>query len=177
MIKPVHHLVAQSYTVNSSATILKGQLLVINTSNEAILMDEDNYSWALGFAADEKTTLSAGSFANRAYELGNDTYASGKIAVYTGPGSLLYVDTTDCITSGATTTTGTLLYADGGANAGKIHSAAGSTNIVKVARIVDDLSDNSGYLATGIPNVNYPETNTDSPRTFVMIEVLGMYIS
>lgn len=173
MLKTVHHLVAQSYTVNSSATILKGQLLVLNTSNQAILMDEDSYAWALGFAADEKSTLSAGSFANRAWELGDDTYASGKIGVYTGHGSLLYVDTTDVLTSGATTTTGTLLYADGGANAGKIHSSAGSTNTVEVARIVDDLSDNSGYLESGIPNVNVPVTDADNPRTFVMIEVIA----
>jgi hypothetical protein len=173
MIKTVQHLLSHSFKVNSSATILKGQLVVLNTSNEVVLMNEASYTWALGFSADEKTTLSAGAFGNRNYELGDDTYASGYVSIYTGPGSLLYVDTTDVLTSGATATTGTLLYADGGADAGKIHSSAGGTNVIEVARIVNDLADNSGYLDSGIPNVNVPVTDSDNPRTFVMIQMIS----
>lgn len=164
-LKVNQHVIATSFPVNSSATILKGQVVTLNSSGEVILADNDLHTWALGIAGDEKTTLSAGNFANRAWELGDDTYASSKITVYRGVGTELYLDTTDAIT-GTTPSIGDTLYVSG--TAGKLQDSAPGGNDVQVARVIGA----SGYLDSGIPNVNEPTTDSDSPRTFVLVSLL-----
>lgn len=168
-LKVNQHVLATSFPVNSSATILEGQVVTLNSSGEVILADNDLHTWALGFAGDQKSTLSAGSFANRAWELGDDTYASSRITVYRGVGTELYIDTTDVIT-GTTPSIGDPLYVS--ATAGKVQDSAPGSNNVLVGRVLDDLSANSGYLDSGIPNVNVPVTDSDNPRTFFLISVL-----
>ena len=168
-LKVNQHVLATSFPVNSSATILKGQVVVLNTSGEVVLGDDDLYSWALGFAGDEKSTLSAGSFANRAWELGDDTNASSRITVYRGVGTELYIDTTDVFTSTAATV-GALCYVSD--TAGKIQTGAPGSNDVQACRVIDLLTANSGYLDSGIPNVNVPVDDVNSPRTFYLISTL-----
>lgn len=169
-LKVNQHVLATSFPVNSSATILKGQIVVLNTSGEVVLGDDDLYTWALGWAGDEKSTLSAGSFANRAWELGDDTYASSRITVYRGAGTELYIDTTDVYT-GTAPSVGTVCYVS--ATAGKIQgSGAPGVNNVQVCRVIDTLSASSGYLDSGIPNVNVPVDDYSNPRTFYLISSL-----
>ena len=154
-LKVNQHLLATSFPVNASATILEGQVVTLNSSGEVILCDNDVHEWALGFAGDAKSTLAAGAFANRAWEHGDETYASGRITVYRGVGTELYIDTTDVIT-GTTPSIGDLMYVS--ATAGKIQNSDPGSGF-SVARIIDDLSANSGYLDSGIPNVNVPVTD------------------
>ena len=168
-LKVNQHVLATSFPVSSSATILEGQVVTLNSSGECVLADDTaTTAWVLGFAGDAKSTLSAGSFANRAWELGDETNASSRITVYRGFGTELYVDTTDVI-CGTAPTIGGFLYLS--TTAGKI-STDTMTNSIYAARCIDDLSANSGYLDSGIPNVNVPVTDSDSPRTFYLISVL-----
>lgn len=168
-LKVNQHVLATSFPVNSSATILKGQAVVLNTSGEVVLGDNDLYAWVLGFAGDEKSTLSAGSFANRAWELGDDTNASSRITVYRGAGTELYIDTTDVYT-GTAPSVGTLCYV--AATAGKIQGSSPGGNAVQICRVIDTLSASSGYLDSGIPNVNVPVDDFNNPRTFYLISSL-----
>ena len=168
-LKVNQHILATSFPVYASATILKGQTVSLNSSGEVVLADDTGATdWVLGWAGDEKSTLSAGSFANRAWELGDDTYASSRITVYRGVGTELYIDTTDVYT-GTAPTVGALLYLSN--TAGKIQSSTGG-NAIQVARCLDLLTANSGYLDSGIPNVNIPIDNVNTPRTFYLISSL-----
>lgn len=168
-LKVNQHILATSFPVNSSATILKGQPVTLNSSGEVVLADDTGATaWILGWAGDEKSTLTAGSFANRAWELGDDTNASSRITVYRGVGTELYIDTTDVYT-GTAPSVGSLLYVSD--TAGKIQSTSGG-NAIQAARCIDTLSASSGYLDSGIPNVNVPVDDYNNPRTFYLISSL-----
>lgn len=169
-IKVYQHVLSSSFPVNASATILAGQVVTLNSSGEVILADNDLHTWALGIAFDAKSTLAAGAFANRAWELGDETSGpvTGKITVLHGPGTMVYLDTTDAIT-GAVPAIGTRLWVSG--TAGKLQGTAPGGNDVVVGRVMDNLSGNSGYLDSGIPNVNVPVTDSDTPRTFALVRL------
>jgi len=168
-LKLNQHILATSFPVNASATILEGQVVTLNSSGEVILATHGVDTWILGLAGDVKGTLAAGVFTNRAWEHGDDTYASSKATVYRGVGTEVYVDTTDVILTGATVTIGTTLYLT--ATAGKMGNDP-TTPSIQVARVIDNLSANGGYLDSGIPNVNVPTTDSDTPRTFLLISLL-----
>ncbi len=165
MLKVNQHILATHFPVNSSATILEGQVVTLNSSGEVILADKDVHTWAIGIAGDAKSTLTAGQFVNRLSDSGDETNASGRITVYHGVGTELYLDTTDAIT-GTTPSVGDILYVS--ATAGKLQDSAPGGNDIQVARVIGA----AAYLDTGIPNVNTPATDSDSPRTFVLVSLL-----
>jgi len=119
------------------------------------------------------------SFSNRVSDYGDETSASGQIGVYESGGQF-YVDvdesgTYGVITTGSTTTPGTLLYQS--TTTGQLSSTARTTPYaadedLPTAIVVDDLSATSGLLPTGIPNEYEPAGDSDTPRTFVLIKLL-----
>ena len=180
MIIPRYHVIPATYPVGTT-DIYPGYTVKVNSSGQIVPNTDADTQRPLGLAADEQASLSGfdpkTSFKNRVSDYGDETAASDQIAVYESGGQF-YVDVdtasiTGVVTTGSTTTPGTLLYQS--STAGQLSSSSRSnTNDADVptAVVIDDLSATSGLLPTGIPNEYEPAGDSDSPRTFVLIKLL-----
>lgn len=86
----IFHVVADHFPVNSSAEIIEGQWVALNSSGEAVLAN--GTLRAIGVSGDTKSTdtvglpttnaSSQGAFQNRVSDSFDETKASGRITVY-----------------------------------------------------------------------------------------------
>ena len=180
MIIPRYHVIPATYPVGTT-DIYPGYTVMVNSSGLIVPNTNAATQRPLGLAADKQASVGTfdprTSFSNRVSDYGDETSASGQIGVYESGGQF-YVDVDTAsiygvITTGSTTTPGTLLYQS--ATTGQLSSTARSNSDdadVPTAVIIDDLSATSGLLPTGIPNEYEPAGDSDTSRTFVLIKLL-----
>lgn len=194
MLQIIYHGIPSFYPVSASlytngvltSPIKRGQLVGLNASGEAVPYDVSvAEQYPIGIAGDNATTLSAGQFTNRLSDMGNQTFASGFITVYSGGGDY-YVDINanggdSNFPMGDVVVDGTVAIGDRLAPAsipGKLTVNANalpqSTTPVNqlIARVTDDLATSGYKLPTGIPNENEPSGDSDNPRKFARIKLL-----
>lgn len=173
MLKVHRHINATYFPANASLTCEPGQPLGLNSSGEAVLADHDasNAYLFIGLAGDKKGTFSANSFVNRIQDVGDDSSGSGKITVYNEGGEfyLDYGSSADAI-SDTSLAVGDTLYIS--ATAGKLTKSDPGSGTA-ACKVLDILTSNSGYLDSGIPNMNVPVTDSDNPRKFVLVKLIG----
>ncbi len=172
MIRPHFHAFTPSYPVASGQTIKAGQVVMLNSSGQAVI--GDGTKPPIGLSADTKSTLTAGQFTVRVPDYGDETAVSGKISVYQGAGGLFYVDLTDVINESSVAVNDILVSA---AN-GKLEvdntatSTLGGSGVYIVGRVVEiptGVTDNDYLLPTGIPGEFEPSGDSDNPRRWVLI--------
>jgi hypothetical protein len=189
MLQPIYHIVSTFYPVASTAgAIKKGMLVGVDSNGQAAAYNDDNAATTVpvGLAGDTKGTLTAGQFTNRLADMGDQTFASGYITVYSG--GEYYVDINQRATGGdADFPCGDVVY-DADVAVGDKLSPKGSTAGVltknssatpygtkpnfMVAVVVDDLAASDYMLPTGIPNENEPSGDSDTPRKFCRIKLV-----
>lgn len=149
------HIIAKHYPCSSLINIEEGQLLTLDKIGQAIPCSKDS-SFVVGIAGDQKSTLTAGSFANRAWEFDDGTH--GKITIYEGRGGEFYIPKS-LVSNYKDIKLGSFLKPD---NNGMYRVCENSSDSkispdnTDFARVIDDLSSMGGYLDSGIPNVSCP---------------------
>lgn len=166
------------YPIAAATTSVKrGQAIALNSDGEAILADGGGSSpntIPIGIAGDAVGSLTAGQLTNRAYELGNETAASGRLTVYYGGGSFWidYGSTAEVCTD-ASVTVGAELSTGSSPADGKVSATASGGTTTKVFRVENILADTSGYKDSGIPGPVYlPVGDSDSPSKFCQVRLL-----
>jgi len=165
MIIPVHHTVVTNFPIAATTTLEAGALVAVDADGNISACTGGASAPAnapIGFAADRNRASESFEWTNRVSDSGNETGASGNLSVYSGSGSVFYVDVDDAaiqtpngteidgiVDSGATVTPGTYLYAS--TTAGHLASAQQGTEAY-VAMVIE----NTGDLATGIPDEYEP---------------------
>lgn len=172
------HVIASHYPIASSTTVKPGQVIALSSTGYCVLCDGnsgDTEAEPVGIAGDENGSLSANQFANKAWELGQETVGSGRLTVYHGGGEF-YVDvgasttTSDVVIDAAGVNVGQKLYASS-ANDGYVNDS--DTSNAHVFTVLDNLSATNGLLDSGIPGpVNLPVGDLDSTRTFALVRLV-----
>ena len=187
MIIPVYHVVSSMVPISATITtntndFESGMAVGLNSDGQAVRAYGSDIA-CIGLAGDRNRASEAYEWVNRVSDSGNDTRASGMMTIYHSGGEF-FVDVDDSalqtpagstisgvISTGATTTPGTVLYTENssGATAGKLTHT--STSTVTVAVCVTA----AAALDGGIPGEYEPLTSNlasdDTPRTWVKIKL------
>lgn len=186
-IIPIYRVITTQYAIDATTTMEAGTVVELDSDGKVIKATGNEAGGAgrpIGLAAGRNRASEAYEWVNRVSDSGNDTRASGKMAVYSGVGSEFFVDVDDSaittpagtsisgiVKSTAATTVNTIYYALTGQLVDSSERAdASDTPVAQVTAA-------AAAIETGIPDEYEPGSSVDYVddavnRTYVKIKLL-----